>query len=301
MKYIFLGKRKVLWLTISAILTLASVVALVTKEVKLGIDFTGGSVLEVQLNTETTRENLENTLKQVEAAEVVGIVPSQDNIYLIRLKPIEEIVHQELLEVLKNQFGSVTEIQFQSVGPSVSEDLTRKALMAIIIASALITLYLAYVFKGNSKPISPWKFGICALAALLHDTVITLGVFSIITWFTNLEIDSAFVVAILTVMGFSVHDTIVVFDRIRENIQHHKPNNTEEIEQIGETALMQTLGRSINTSLTLVITLIALLVLGGASIQGFVLAMTIGVIVGTYSSIFLATPMLIIWQSRSRL
>jgi preprotein translocase subunit SecF len=212
--------------------------------------------------------------------------------------PITDAEHQAIAKQLKADFGDYTEKQYDSVGPSVSSDLTKKAIIAVVLASVTILLYLAYAFRTVSYPVSSWKFGATAIAALLHDLLITAGIFSILAHFLKYDLDASFLTALLTVMGFSVHDTIVVFDRIRENLGRRRINSAEEFEQVTDSSLSETLNRSLCTSLTVIFTLTALAILGGSTIRPFVLTLLSGVAVGTYSSIFTATPLLVVWQDR---
>lgn len=211
--------------------------------------------------------------------------------------PISDADHQKIISNLTTDLGKVTEKQYQSVGPSVSKDLTYKAVRAIIFAAILIILYLAYAFRAVAYPVSSWRFGVVAVIALLHDLIITIGVFAVIAHFLHYEVDSSFITALLTVMGFSVHDTIVVFDRLRENLIRLKASDSQEFEQLADQSLGETLNRSLATSLTVIFTLVSLTLLGGESIRPFVVTLLIGIFIGTYSSIFTATPLLVIWQN----
>jgi preprotein translocase SecF subunit len=181
-------------------------------------------------------------------------------------------------------------ISNSEVGASVAQETTRNAVLAVIAASLFILLYIWFAFRKVARP---WRYGTCAIIALLHDVLVVLGVFSILGWLFSVQIDALFVTALLTIVGFSVHDTIVVFDRIRENMQRR---TTETFEQVVNASLVQTMARSLNTSLTVLFTLSALTLFGGASIQNFTLALLIGIFSGTYSSIFNASMLLVIWE-----
>lgn len=199
-------------------------------------------------------------------------------------------------KVEKNAAGQVT--SSETVGPVIGAETTQKAFYAVGIASLAIIIYIAYAFREIPAPHSPWKFGICAVIALIHDVLVVAGVFSLLGHFYQVEVDALFVTALLTIIGFSVHDTIVVFDRIRENLR--KTAGKMPFEQVVNESILQTLGRSIRTSLTVVITLLALIVYGGVSIRWFVVALLIGIISGTYSSIFNAAPLLVVWEEFKR-
>ncbi len=194
---------------------------------------------------------------------------------------------------LGKQVGEFQETRFDSVGPVVGKELTRNAFYQLILVSLGIVLYLAYAFRRVPRPVTSWRFGWSAIVALIHDLLVVLGVFSLLGHFKGVEIDSMFVTAMLTVLGFSVHDTIVVFDRIRENLKVYAG---QSIEFVVNHSIAQTIVRSLNTSLTVLFVLLALLLFGGETIRWFVFALFIGVIVGTYSSIFIASPVLVLWQ-----
>jgi preprotein translocase subunit SecF len=199
----------------------------------------------------------------------------------------------KIKETLKTKIGDVTEKRFETVGPIVSKDLTQKAIWAVILASIGIILYIAFAFRTVPKPANSFRFGLCAVFALIHDLAFVTGAFAILGHFIGYEIDSLFITALLTVMGFSVHDTIVVFDRIRENLRLSPDLSFEEVTN---KSVVQTLDRSINTSLTVLLTLSSLFFFGGESIKHFILALLIGILIGTYSSIFNASPLLVSWQ-----
>jgi len=191
----------------------------------------------------------------------------------------------------------IKENSFETVGPSIGQETKANALKAVLIASVAITLYIAFAFRKVSHPVSSWKYGVSAIIALLHDVLVVVGVFSILGVLFGIEIDSLFITALLTVMGFSVHDTIVVFDRIRENL---KKSYNLKFEEIVNNSLLETMNRSLNTSLTVVIVLFSLLLFGGESIRWFIIALLLGIISGTYSSIFNASPLLIVWYEWER-
>ena len=191
----------------------------------------------------------------------------------------------------------VLEERFETIGPAVSENLRKRALQAIFGVIAAIITYIAYSFRKVSKPVQSWKYGLSAVIALMHDLIITMGVFSLISYFYGVEVNIPFIVALLTVLGYSVNDTIVVFDRIRENLIRRGTDNFEETVNVGVT---QSLTRSINTSLTVLLVLIALFLFGGEAIHYFTLTLIVGITIGTYSSIFLASPFLVIMEKRAR-
>lgn len=294
----FLGKKKVFWFGLSIALMIPGIIALSVWKLPFGIDFRGGAVIELGFEKRVTEGELRTKITGSQQVQGAQVAKTGDNTYLIKTLPIEQSNYRALIEELGKDYGQVTEKQFQNVGPSVSKDLTRKAVIAVVLASLLIILYLAYSFRGVTYPVSSWRFGVVAVVALLHDLVIATGVFSILAHFFHFEVDASFITALLTIMGFSVHDTIVVFDRIRENLATHRLVSGSNFEQIADESLSQTLNRSLATSLTVIFTLTALTVLGGESIRAFVVTLLAGIAIGTYSSIFTATPLLVVWQNR---
>lgn len=201
----------------------------------------------------------------------------------------------QLKDKLSQKFGNVEVRRTENVGPVIGQELEKKALLAVLVASVVIVLYIAYSFRKVPKPTSSWRFGVAAIVALVHDILMVVGVFAILGHFMGVEIDTLFVTALLTVIGFSVHDTIVVFDRIRENLLK---NINKKFTEIANLAVVQTLGRSLNTSLTVIFVLLALLLFGGETIKWFVVALLVGIISGTYSSIFNATALLTLWEEK---
>jgi preprotein translocase subunit SecF len=288
-----IGRRNVFFL-VSALLIIPGVIALLLWGLRLGVDFTGGSLLEVRL----TQNPLPAAVRDVFAANGHGdaaVVTSTDSngrtSYIVRTRSIETPEKNALVAQLGERFGTVTEDRFETVGPAVSLETTQNAFKATGLASLAILGYLTFAFRQVPKP---WRYGTCAVVALLHDALLVLGLWAILGHFFGFEVDSLFVTAVLTVIGFSVHDTIVVFDRIRENV-HRFPG--ESFERIANFSVNQTLDRSINTGLATVFTLTALLLIGGATIRNFVLVLLIGIISGTYSSIFNATCLLVVWEN----
>jgi len=199
----------------------------------------------------------------------------------------------EIINALQEDFGVITELRFEAIGPTISSELTTNTIWAIFLASLFIILYLAWAFRNVPAPASSWRFGICAIAALLHDVIFILGFYSILGAYYNIELDILFLPAILTIMSFSVHDSIVVFDRVRENLRKYTKESFEEVVNI---SVNETLVRSLNLSLTVIITLFALYLFGAPSLKLFLLTLIVGLISGTYSSIFNASPLLVTWH-----
>lgn len=300
--YRIIQKRKI-WLTLSSVMVITSVVFLFLWGLNFGIDFTGGSLLEVKFLSQRPNINeVHDSINDLDLGSLI-IQPIGENNIILRFQDISEEKHQAVMSRLKklagekenNEVGAdlyLEELRFDSVGPSIGRELKSKSLYAIITVLFAIVFYIAWVFRKVSKPVASWKYGITAIIALFHDVMIVLGVFSLLGYFFDVEINSAFVAAILTVLGYSVNDTIVVFDRIRENL----PKSDDDFEGTINTSVNQTLTRSINTSLTTLLVLLSILFFGGSTIRDFVLALSIGVFVGTYSSIFLASPILVLWE-----
>lgn len=259
-----------------------------------GMDFTGGTLLEYKLVRPVNKEELKNEVVKT-GTEVSTITDSGPATYIIKTKPIDQNKINQIKKDLDGKYGEIEEIRVENIGPVIGAETTKNAFIAIILASVMIVVYLALAFRKVPRPASSWRFGITAVIALLHDVLVVVGVFAILGYYFAVEVDVLFVTALLTVIGFSVHDTIVVFDRIRENLPKHLSKKFQEVVDI---SISQTLARSINTSMTVVFVLLALLLFGGESIRWFVVALLVGVISGTYSSIFNATALLVVWEER---
>lgn len=287
-----IGRRK-WWYIISLLIIVPGTISLALNGLKLGIDFKGGSLMEVEGSADTAK--IRELAGGEQFRDVTQTTTGQGHT-LIRYRDdadpkTAENHHQDFKQKLAAE--GLTEVRFDNVGPSVSRDITRNALLSILLASLAIVLYIAFAFRNTPPPVSYWSFGVAAIVALLHDALLVIGVFSILGKLFNVEIDALFVTAVLTVIGFSVHDTIVVFDRIRENLRRRRG----EFEAVVNNSILETLARSINTSLTVILTLLALYLFGGESIKLFVLALLIGIASGTYSSIFNASPLLVTWHN----
>lgn len=285
-----IGKRKI-WYSLSLILIVPGIVAIILWGIKFGIDFRGGTQMDVHFTQQTSSSDIRSAINTV-GLNNIEIISTTGGDYLIRTEGISDAQHKSVTDALA-KVGENKEISYESVGPTVSSDISRKAIIAIILAAMAIIVYIAIAFRKLPKPASSWRFGVCAVIALIHDLSFVIGAFAIFGHFFNYEVDSLFVTALLTIMGFSVHDTIVVFDRIRENLRKHPSHSFEEN---ANQSINQTLNRSLNTSITVLIVLTSLYFLGGDSLHNFVLALLLGVTIGTYSSIFNASPLLVTWQ-----
>jgi preprotein translocase subunit SecF len=292
-----IAKRRKIWYLISLIAIVPGVVSLIIFGLNLGIDFTGGTNWDIQFNKEITTEEVRTVLEDngydgstVQLSSEGGM---KNNVAVITMRTIQQgsAEKQALEQQIRQRVGDFTELSINSVGASVGNEISRRAIYAVILASIGVLLYIAYAFRNMPNP---FLYGTCAIVAMLHDVLVVLGIFSILGEVADIKIDSLFVTALLTVIGFSVHDTIVVFDRIRENLSAHA---VPTFEGTVDYSLAQTIVRSLNTSMTVVFTLLALYLFGGESTQNFVLALLIGVISGTYSSIFNASQLLVSWEA----
>lgn len=276
------------YFVLSGALALASVVSLLVFGLNLGIDFTSGSILRLEFGRPVTPAEITSVLESQGVEATVQV--AGDQTLLIRSTAITTENRALIRAALAERFGDAEELSFSSVGPVIGAELTRRAVLAVLAASAGILVYLTWSFRKVDRPV---RYGISAVIALGHDVLILVGIFSWLGRFAGVEVDSLFVTAALTVVGFSVHDSIVVFDRIRENRSKHRNRPFAEVVNF---SLNQTLDRSLNTSLTAILVLSALFAIGGDTIREFVLALLIGIIVGTYSSIFTASCLLVAWE-----
>lgn len=287
------GKRRI-FLLLSAIVTAICLISIVLFGFKLSIEFTGGSKLEVaSVDNKPIDSSKIKTIAGSQKIKIVTITRNSNTDALIRTDTITDSQKNQFLAKLTENGVNVKEKSFNTLGPVIGGETRNNALKAVGLAIIAITLYIAFAFRHVSKPISSWKFGISAIIALIHDVLIVVGAFSLLGVLFNVEVDTLFITAVLTIMGFSVHDTIVVFDRIRENLLKNVRNLT--FSQVVNQSFNETLARSLNTSLTVVLVLFALLLFGGASVRWFITAFLVGIITGTYSSIFIASAVLVEW------
>lgn len=286
--------HRYIFLTISGVLVLASIIAISVWGLKLGIDFTGGSLLEAEFKGQ--RPDVVSLAKTLEPLGLGGVFiqPTGEKGIILRFKSVDEKTHQNILSFL----GDAEEKRFDSIGPTIGAELKRRSFIALGLAVVAIIIYIAWAFRRVSKPVSSWKYGVVAVLALVHDVTIPTGVFAVLGYSKGVEVDTLFITALLTILGFSVHDTIVVFDRIRENLRKLKV--PEPYAATVNRSVNETLVRSINTSFTVLLVLFAIFLFGGASIQYFSLALILGILFGTYSSIFVASPLLVIWNNLTR-
>lgn len=296
-------KYRKIYYIFSVILIGLSVLALLLWGLNFGIDFNGGSLLFGEFKTERiSKEAINEVLSEFNLGEII-IQPSGEKEALLRFKDVDEPIHQQILQKLnekavsQNPDNGFVQKSFETVGSSVSSELRSKAVKAIILVLAVIAAFIAFAFRKVSYPLASWKYGVAVLVALFHDVIIPLGAFAYLGHFYNVEISSAFIAAILMVLGYSVHDSIIVFDRVRENLTKRTGKDFEDTVNM---AVNQTFARSINTSLTVLLVLLSIYIFGGVSIKYFALALLIGVFAGTYSSIFIGSTLLVTMEKRMK-
>lgn len=293
-------KNRKIWLSISGILIALSITALSLWGLNFGIDFTGGSLLETKFtNYQPSINEIQESLASIGVSNLI-VQPTEDGTILLRFKESSQEVHQainkNLSELAAKNNGTAKEMRFDSIGPSIGQELKSKSFNAIFIVLLMMIVFIAYAFRKISKPVASWKYGLSAIIALSHDVLIVLGVFAVLGHFAGMEINTAFIAAILTVLGYSVNDTIIVFDRTRENL----PKSSQNFEDTVNVSVNQVLTRSINTSFSVILALLAILIFGGDSIRDFALVLAVGVFVGTYSSIFIASPLIVVWEKLTK-
>lgn len=281
---------------ISALLIIPGLVAMIYSTatfgapMRLSIDFTGGSLMELSFQQPVVVEDVREVFTDAGFADTtVQTIGSEGNV-VIRAKPMEVETKEAIVATLGERFGEVTELRFESVGPTIGRETTRSAGLAILATSAAILVFIAIAFRNVPNAL---RFGVCAITKMLHDVVLLLGVASILGLVAGWEVDSLFLTAILTVVGFSVQDVIVVFDRIRENIGRRRG---EDFETIVNRSLLETLHRSLATQLNAIFIMVAIILFGGVTIRQFMTIMAIGMVAGTYSSLFFAVPLLVVWE-----
>lgn len=301
--------HKYIFLTFSGVLVGAGIIAFLVWGLRLGIDFTGGSLMELEFNQKALVT--EDIHKELEGFDLgtVAIQSTGEKGVILRFRHVDENTHQRIIRSLSMlnmglQNGenvlfvapqSSFEKRFDTIGPTIGQELKKNSFLAVGFTVLAIIVYITWAFRHVSKPITSWKYGVIAVFTLLHDIAIPIGVFSFLGHYHNVEVDPLFITALLTIMGFSVHDTIVVFDRIRENLRGLKM--AEQFDITVNRSINETFSRSLNTSLTVLLVLIAIYVLGGETVTFFSLALIIGIMFGTYSSIFVASPLLVVWNN----
>jgi len=299
----FIIKHKKIFISLSIVLVVLSITSLLIFGLNVGIDFKGGALVEVVYSGERpAQEVLSKDLESLNLGTIV-LQPIGDSGYITKSRDLNEAEHTLLLKTLSEDGKSALEEKsFNSIGPSVGRELTRKAIIALVLVSLAIIFFIAFAFRKVSHPVSSWRYGFIAIITLLHDVIIPVGIFATLSHYSGAEIDTLFVVAVLTILGLSVSDTIVIFDRIRENLNNQLSSRTNVSfsETVGHS-LDQSYVRSISTSLTVILVLLSLVFFGPVSTKYFALMLSTGMFFGTYSSIFLASPLLVLvaqWQRR---
>jgi len=289
-------KLRALWFALSGTLILGAIIVWAVFGLKFGIDFTGGSLLTVRF--EGDRPSMIEIERSLDGKDVGALVvqPVGDHDANLRMRSLSEEEHAAVTEQLSAVFPGTTELRFDAIGPSIGAELRSKAIQALIVAFLAIMAYIAYSFRGVSVPVQSWKYGVVTILTAFHDTIIPVGAFVLLGKWYGWEADTAFVVAILTIMGYSINDTIVVLDRVRENLRRMSGS----FEQIVGASLKQTYVRSLNTTLTTLLAIMAVYVFGGQTLKPFALALAIGIATGAYSSIFIAPGLLVTWEKLAR-
>jgi preprotein translocase subunit SecF len=295
MTFSFVQHRRI-WFILSGILIVASLAAIVIFGFNYGIDFTGGSIIELNFQNRPSVEEARSILSAAGHEHAI-VQPSGETKMIIRLDALEETAHQAVLTAFKAKDANLVELQFNSFGPSVGSELRKKTVTGIIVTLMLIGLFIAWSFRRVSEPVKSWKYGLLTIIAGFHDVIVPLGLFAVLGRFLGWQIDTAFVAAALTILGYSINDTIVVFDRTRENLGRF---GGENFGVIVDKSIQQTLFRSLYSSLTTMLALIAIFIWGGETTRPFALALFVGVGIGTYSSIFIASPLLVAWEEWRR-
>ena len=287
-----LGKRYIFF-GLSLLIIISGLVILFLNKVPLSIDFTGGSLLEVSFNSGSPQPSEIITVYEAADIKDVQVQTSETGSYIIRSQFLNNEQRDVIINALTEKLGEVNIIRFDSVGPSIGEQVTSRGAIAVAVSSLLVVLFIAWSFRGVQNA---FRYGICAILAMIHDVAIIFAITGFGSWLFGWEIDSLFLTALLTVIGFSMHDTIVVFDRIRENASIYR---RLDYETLVNHSIVQTLQRSINTQLmTVEFLLLALAMFGGVTLQEFASILLIGLLSGTYSSIFIAAPILVLWEKQ---
>lgn len=282
------------WFALSGAAILASLLVMRVWGLRPGIDFVGGSLWELR-GRDVTVSAIHDALRSRGEGDA-QVQSSGEGSVVVRLRHVRAEEHEALLAALRETLPDLEELRFDTVGPTFSRELFVKAVFAIVLSAFGILAYLAFAFRRTTSVVSPWAFGAIAVIALLHDLIITAGFFAAYARFFHASADSLFVTALLTTIGFSVHDTIVIFNRVKTNLRRTRLPFPDTV----ETSVFQTLTRSINTSVTTLLVLFALLFFGGTTIRPFLVTLSAGIVVGSYSSIFIAAPLLVRWQGRRR-
>ena len=308
----FIVKNRRIFYTVSIALILTSITALFVWGLSFGIDFKGGSSLEFQYtvsrpSVDVVKAEIDNLNFEPTIKGIYTLLPTGDKGYTLNLRTLTEPERSALVSAIASNSANSVEIKkFNSVGPTLGREAAIKSLISIILVIFCIVLFLTFAFRKVSEPVSSWKYGIISIVALSHDVIIPTGVFAILNHFYHgFEVDALFVTAILVILGFSIHDTIVVFDRVRENLRNnHGIKNPKTFEEIVGASISQTFIRSINTSLTTLLAILVVFLVGPVATKNFALTLLVGIFFGTYSSIFIGSNLLVTvekWQQKKAL
>jgi len=300
-------KYRKIFYWLSGILLVVAIGSIITWGLKLGIDFKGGTAIEIEYANErpdslTLSAKLDSLILDPSIKGLYTITPYGEKGYIIKMRNVTEVEKKNVISSLSEASSTAELKSFNSIGPVLGQEAERKSLVSIILVVLCIVLFITFAFRKVSKPVSSWKYGLITIVALLHDVILPTGVFAVLGHFAGYEVDTLFVTAILVILGFSVHDTIVVFDRVRENLKINRENkNTKSFETVVGESITQTIVRSVNTSLTTLLAVLAVYFLGPDTTKHFALALVIGIFFGTYSSIFIASNLLVTvekWQKK---
>ncbi|MFH1089707.1 MAG: protein translocase subunit SecF [Candidatus Uhrbacteria bacterium] len=292
MKFSIVKNRKI-WYGLSSIMIVGSIVAMVAFGFNFGIDFTGGSIMEIQTPAGLSTADVSAVFASAGYEHAV-VQPSGNQEMIVRLESLDETAHQTVLAALKTKDAGLQELKFDSFGPAIGSELRKKTITGIVVVLILICLYIAFAFRKVSEPIASWKYGVLTILAGLHDVIVPMGLFAILGHYLGWQVDTAFVAAALTILGYSINDTIVVFDRTRENLTRQVGN--ENFEETVDKSIKQTITRSMYTTLTTMLALAGIFIFGGDTTRPFSLALLVGIGIGAYSSVFIASPLLVTWE-----
>ncbi|MFA5083799.1 MAG: protein translocase subunit SecF [Candidatus Paceibacterota bacterium] len=294
-------KYRNVFFVFSGILILASIFAFFFFGVKQGIDLAGGTNWQVQIKNQAVGDgDLKSALAQISGYPDLTVKSLSDGNFIVRFPSISEEDHQKYFQALKEKFGEVGEQSFESIGPTIGHELRQNFIWAFAIGLAGILLYIAWAFRKVSYPVKSWKYGFIVILSAFHDIIVPCGVMAFLGWRQGVEIDTNFIVALMFILGYSINDTIVVFDRIRENLFLTHNRSNFDFGGVLNSAVRQTVSRSVNTSLTTVLAILPLYFLGPISLRYFILTLILGIIVGAYSSIFIASPLLYVWHHKKK-
>lgn len=288
-----IGTRKI-WFAFSGMLIGVSIIAMALWQFKLGIDFTGGTLLQYQFGgARPSTSEVARVVSEAAGESPSSVQETPEGLVLVRLPPIDDASRAKISSAMAEKLRG-EEASFEAIGPTVGKELRNKAITSLIIIFIGIVIYIAIAFKRVSRPVRSWVYGIITLLTAFHDVILPMGLFAILGHYLNVDIGSAFVAAILTILGYSINDTIVVLDRVRENLV--RTDGT--FEQIVERSVHQSLARSLNTTITTLLALVAIYLFGGETLRYLSLALIVGIATGAYSSIFIAAPLLVVWERR---